>query len=224
MKGRHDVFRGETTMKFPLSLSALRGRQVALALAFALLSSPSFADDAPSSAATQVNAPANIPGGNGGAGVVNDPNYRLGAGDRVRVTVFGQPDLSGIFQIDGTGKVALPLVGNVNAGGLSASDFEKSIVGALKPDYLQDPRVSVEVMTYRPFYIVGEVKNPGNYPYTNGMTVINAVAMAGGFTYRAKDDDFEIKRAGKNSKETEDATQETLVHPGDVITVPERWF
>lgn len=197
-------------------------QRAALVLAALLFASPVFADDM---AATPkpVNAPANAQGGPG-AGLVSDPNYRLGAGDRVRVTVFGQEDLSGTFQVDGEGKVALPLIGNVQAGGLSAGDFEKAISGALKPDYLQDPRVSVEVMTYRPFYIVGEVKNPGNYPYTNGMTVINAIAMAGGFTYRAKDDDFEIKRAGKPSAEAEEANQETLVHPGDVITVPERWF
>lgn len=217
------TMRGDTKMKMALFSFSAHGRQRAmLALAAALAISPALADEQ-TATATPVNAPANAQGGPA-TGVVNDPNYRLGAGDSVRVTVFGQADLSGIFQIDGNGKVALPLVGTVQAGGLSASDFEKAVANSLKPDYLQDPRVSVEVMTYRPFYIVGEVKNPGNYPYTNGMTVINAVAMAGGFTYRAKDDDFEIKRAGKSSKDSEEATQETLVHPGDVITVPERWF
>jgi protein involved in polysaccharide export with SLBB domain len=207
-------------MKKTPSIRTRHSRQAAIALVLALVATPSLAEDV---ASTQVNAPANAQSNSGASGI-KDPNYRLGAGDSVRVTVFGQPDLSGTFQIDGSGKVALPLVGNVDAGGLSAGDFEKHIISALKPDYLQDPRVSVEVMTYRPFYIVGEVKNPGNYPYTNGMTVINAVAMAGGFTYRAKDEDFEIKRAGQGSKEAEEATQETLVHPGDVITVPERWF
>ena len=191
-------------------------------LVFPVWAPPVHADDMVATP-KPVNTPANAASGSS-AGVVNDPNYRLGAGDRVRVTVFGQEDLSGTFQVDGEGKVALPLIGNVQAGGLSAGDFEKTIVGALKPDYLQDPRVSVEVMTYRPFYIVGEVNNPGNYPYTNGMTVINAVAMAGGFTYRARENDFEIKRSGKPSQDAEEANQETLVHPGDVITVPERWF
>jgi polysaccharide export outer membrane protein len=199
--------------------------RAAMATVIAMIAATSaFAEDPAPPSSVAVNNPAPPHMGAPSGGVVSDPNYHLGAGDRVRIIVFGQPDLSGEFQIDGSGKVALPLVGNVEAGGLSASDFEKRVTEKLKPDYLQDPRVSVEVMTYRPFYIVGEVKNPGNYPYTNGMTVINAVAMAGGFTYRAKDDDFEIKRANDPSKQIEEASQETLVHPGDVITVPERWF
>jgi len=163
------------------------------------------------------NAPAS-------AAVLNDPNYQLGSGDHIRVIVYGQPDLSGEFQVDGSGKVAFPLVGNIKAGGQSVSQFETRIVNALKPDYLQDPRVSIEVLNYRPFYIVGEVQKPGNYPYTSGMTVINAVAMAGGFTYRARDDDFTITHANTPSSEGEDANQNTKVEPGDVITVPERWF
>lgn len=157
--------------------------------------------------------------------MLSDPNYKLGSGDLIRVIVYGQPDLSGEFHVDGNGKVALPLVGAVEAGGKSVSQFEKSIAGALQPDYLHNPRVSVEVLSYRPFYIVGEVRNPGNYPYTDGMTVINAVAMAGGFTYRAKDDDFTISRSNNSpDAEAEEANQNTKVHPGDVITVPERWF
>ncbi len=155
---------------------------------------------------------------------ISDPNYQLGPGDNLRVLVFGQPDLSGEFHVDGAGNVALPLIGNIAAGGISAGQLEKRISAALSPDYLRDPRVSVEVLTYRPFYIVGEVKNPGNYPYTNGMTVINAVAMAGGFTYRARDDDFTITRANDPTKSQQDADQNTKVNPGDVITVPERWF
>jgi len=180
---------------------------------------PVAADDAQTAAAS--NAPLNTPGG---TAALSDPNYKLGSGDRVRVIVYGQEDLSGEFRVDGNGKVALPLVGTVDAGGKSVGQFEKSVISALKPDYLQDPRVSVEVLTYRPFYIVGEVQKPGNYPYTDGMTVINAVAMAGGFTYRAKDDDFTINRGNDKSGGEEEADQNTKVHPGDVITVPERWF
>lgn len=192
---------------------------VSVSIAVPALTS-AYADDTTGSVVA--SAPADSQ--SGPRGVVNDPNYQLGPGDHIRIIVYGQPDLSGEFQVDGSGRVALPLVGNVDAGGLSANQFEKRITEKLQPDYLQDPRVSVEVMTYRPFYIVGEVKNPGNYPYTNGMTVINAVAMAGGFTYRARDDEFEITRAKDPSKKTEEADQHTEVHPGDVITVPERWF
>jgi polysaccharide export outer membrane protein len=160
-----------------------------------------------------------------GAAVLNDPNYQLGSGDHIRIIVYGQPDLSGEFHVDGAGRVSLPLVGDIKAGGRSVGQFEVSVVDALKPQYLRDPRVSVEVLNFRPFYIVGEVQKPGNYPYTNGMTVINAVAMAGGFTYRADDDDFTIRHANDPSDEDgEDADRNTKVKPGDVITVPERWF
>lgn len=215
-----------------VSIISVEARRIALAAlaAGAMILSPcgaARADDAAKPPVVQANAPAaaqgGLPGG-GSQGVVSDPNYRLGAGDQIRVIVFGQPDLSGQFQVDGSGSVALPLVGNIPAGGISAGQLEKRIADKLSPDYLRDPRVSVEVMTYRPFYIVGEVKTPGNYPYTNGMTVINAVAMAGGFTYRARDDDFYITRASDPSKSNEEATQQTKVYPGDVVTVRERWF
>jgi polysaccharide export outer membrane protein len=210
------------TMKTTSPIEFRRLRRAALLVAvFAAIAVPAFAGD--TTGAIVASAPPGA-GQSGPRSVVNDPNYQLGPGDHVRVIVYGQPDLSGEFQVDGSGKVAFPLVGNIDAGGQSASQFEKTITAKLQPDYLQDPRVSVEVMTYRPFYIVGEVKNPGNYPYTNGMTVINAVAMAGGFTYRARDDEFEITRAKDPSKKVEDADQHTEVHPGDVITVPERWF
>lgn len=202
-------------------------RRMAIALATllavsALTTQPVAAEGPQTAAGASRDEEANLPGG---APVLSDPNYKLGSGDHIRVIVYGQPDLSGEFRVDGNGKVALPLVGTVAAGGKSVGQFEKSVVGALKPDYLQDPRVSVEVLSYRPFYIVGEVQKPGNYPYTDGMTVINAVAMAGGFTYRAKDDDFTINRANSPAgAEGEEADQNTKVNPGDVITVPERWF
>lgn len=199
-----------------------------LSLLFPLvLCAAAHADNISAPAPLSANAPPSqtvVPNAGGPQSALNDPNYRLGAGDHVRILVFGQPDLSGEFQVDGSGNLALPLVGNINADGLSAKQLEKAIMEKLSPDYLKDPRVSAEVITYRPFYIVGEVKNPGNYPYTNGMTVINAVAMAGGFTYRARDDDFYITRAKDSSKKDEEAKQQTIVHPGDVITVRERWF
>ena len=200
-----------------------------------IAASPVVASDARIQAPIQASAPAasasapgTMPGQASGTkgqqSIINDPNYQLGAGDHVRVIVFGQPDLTGEFEVNGSGQIAFPLIGNIGAGGLSASQLETRIASELKPDYLRDPHVSVEVMTYRPFYIVGEVNNPGNYAYTNGMTVINAVAMAGGFTYRAKEDDFYITRAGDPSSAKQDAEQQTKVHPGDVITVRERWF
>lgn len=150
--------------------------------------------------------------------------YRLGSGDEVRVNVFGHKDLSGDFTVDGSGNVALPLVGNVAAGGKTLREFERNIISALKPDYLKNPRVSADVLNYRPFYIIGEVKQPGSYPYVNGMTVVNAVALAGGYTYRARENKLLIIRGADASRNKEAADHDTAVLPGDVIEVPERFF
>jgi polysaccharide export outer membrane protein len=151
-------------------------------------------------------------------------DYKLGSGDKVRVTVFGHEDLSGEFEVDGSGNVSLPLIRNVAAKGLTVSELEQTIIDRLKPDYLKDPSVSVDVLNYRPFYIYGEVNQPGSYAYVNGMTVVNAIAMAGGFTYRAKKSRVEIIRANDPSKSPEEAGRDTYVFPGDVIEVPERFF
>lgn len=148
--------------------------------------------------------------------------YRLGTGDRVRIIVFGQEDLSGEFEVGSAGGVSLPLVGEVQAQGLTLKEFEAAVTEALKPDFLKDPSVAVDVLNYRPFYIIGEINNPGSYPYVNGMRVVNAVAMAGGFTYRAQEDNLFIKRSGSEQKTPAD--QNTLVLPGDVVEVPEKVF
>jgi protein involved in polysaccharide export with SLBB domain len=148
--------------------------------------------------------------------------YTLGAGDKLKVIVFGHPNMSGEFSIAGDGTVSLPFVGSVRAGGLTIRQLELEIVDRLKPDYLKNPRVSVGVLNFRPFDIIGEVQKPGSYPYRNGMTVINAVAMAGGFTYRARENEFRIKRAGTGGFVK--AAPDTVVMPGDVIKVLERWF
>jgi len=154
----------------------------------------------------------------------NNADYRLGSGDRVRINVFGEPSLSGDYQVDGLGKLSFPLVGEVTAGGLTASELQARLVSSLSPDYVKNPSVSIEILSYRPFYIVGEVRTPGSYPYVAGMSVINGVALAGGFTYRAKKEDFYLTRTVGSKKERLDATQETPVEPGDVITVRERFF
>lgn len=152
-----------------------------------------------------------------------DTEYRLGAGDQLRITVFGQADLTGQFEVSNDGRIAFPLIGEVRAAELTPRELEIAITEKLKPDYLKDPQLSVEVVNYRPFYIIGEVKNPGSYAYVGGMRVVNAVAMAGGYTYRAKENNLLITRAGgKGQKEAAD--QNTVVRPGDVIEVPERYF
>lgn len=150
--------------------------------------------------------------------------YRLGTGDKVKVTVFGHEDLSGESDVDSTGNLTLPLIQTVKAGGLTVQELERSIVAKLSPDYLKNPRVSVEVISNRPFFILGEVHKPGSYPYVNNMTVVTAVAVAGGFTYRADTDEVYITRATDKGKIKQPADQNTPVLPGDIIEVPERFF
>ncbi len=149
--------------------------------------------------------------------------YKLGSGDRIRLTVFRHEDLSGEFALDGAGNFAMPLIGEVQAYGLTTRELEQRVAEKLKDGYLVDPQVGIEVLNYRPFYILGEVRSPGSYPYVNGMTVLNAVALAGGFSYRALQDDFLLQRGGSNTAGQEvDGTTPLL--PGDIVTVQERFF
>jgi polysaccharide export outer membrane protein len=147
--------------------------------------------------------------------------YRLGPGDRVRVTVFGQPDLSGDFTIAGDGYLALPLLGRFLAAGLTTRVLAEAIAQRLREeDFLIDPKVVVELLTYRPVYLLGEVNRPGSYEYREAMTVGNAVALAGGYTDRADPSVVTIERAGCSLA----APPAGRLEPGDVVTVPERFF
>lgn len=157
-------------------------------------------------------------------GYADEAQYRLGPGDRLRVTVFRHSDLSGEFEVDGRGLISLPLAGPTEVGGKTLEEAEATIVDALKPQYLRNPRVNVDVLNYRPFYILGEVNGPGRYSYVNGITVLEAVAIAGGFTYRARKSEMTIIRATDPERVRQPATPETIVLPGDVINVPQRFF
>ena len=155
----------------------------------------------------------------------DEPGYKLGPNDRVRIIVFGQPTLTGEFSVDGNGVLSYPLIGNIPAGGMTTAGLQQTITHKLDPDYLVNPSVSVEVVARRPFYVVGEVQKPGNYPYVTDMTVLNAVAMAGGFTYRARKNEFYIKRLNKDGKMVRVlANSGTMLHPGDTVEVIERYF
>ena len=154
---------------------------------------------------------------------VADAGYTLGTGDKIRIIVYGEDDLSGEFQVDGSGTVRLPLIGQVAAAGRTIRQFEADVTAKLADGYLKSPRVSVEVTNYRPFFILGEVNKPGEYPYVNGMTVVTAVALAGGYTYRADEDDVYVQRNGQPEKEMP-ADGTTKVMPGDTIRVAERFF
>jgi polysaccharide export outer membrane protein len=151
-------------------------------------------------------------------------DYQLGAADKIRVIVFGEESLSGEFVVSGNGKVSLPLIGEVQAAGLTVRAFQTEVQNALKAGYLKDPRVSAEVLNYRPYYIMGEVSSPGKYPYTDDLTVVNAVATAGGYTYRANKGKVYIKRAGELQEREYRLTADMRVMPGDTIRVPERLF
>jgi polysaccharide export outer membrane protein len=150
--------------------------------------------------------------------------YTLGNGDQLRITVFGQPDLSGQFEVDGTGSISMPLIGQVEALGLTTPQLENRIVEMLEGDYVLNPRVSAEVINYRPYYILGEVNRPGEYPYTSGLTVVNAVAAAGGWTYRAKKNIVYIKSVGSPEEPARELTTSTMVQPGDTIRIKDRVF
>jgi polysaccharide export outer membrane protein len=152
---------------------------------------------------------------------VND--YVLGVGDKLQITVFGEDDLSGEFQVSSTGTISMPLVGEIPAAGQTTSYVQAAIVSRLSNGYMKDPHVSLQVSSYRPFFIVGEVMKPGSYTYVNGMTVINAVALAGGYTYRADKDDIKLKHGGLQAQDKR-VDETTPVMPGDVVTVPERFF
>lgn len=152
------------------------------------------------------------------------PKYRLTAGDRVVITVFGHEDLSGEFEINGANVISMPLIPEVEAAGLTVNELEAAIVDALRPDYLKNPSVSVEVTNFRPFYIIGEVARPGSYPYSNKMTVVNAVALAGGFTYRAKKNIAIIKRTQDGESAEIETDIDAVIEPGDVIEIRERFF
>lgn len=151
--------------------------------------------------------------------------YRLDSGDQLRITVFGQEEMTGEYVVDGSGFISLPLLAQVPARGQTAEELEQEISQRLRgQSLLINPSVNVQILTYRPFFILGQVAAPGQYAYVEGMTVLTAVAMAGGFTTRADTDDFTIVRKVGNKVIEGRAQRNTLVKPGDVVSVPERVF
>lgn len=154
----------------------------------------------------------------------NAAPYTLGPGDRVRVTVFGQDNLSRVYPVDASGFVSMPLIGAVNAGGATTFQVEDRIASALRQKYVKDPKVTVEVEAHRPFFILGEVRNGGQYPYVAGMTAETAVAIAGGYTARAKKNSVQLSRPANGRVITRMVPATWKVLPGDTITVKERFF
>lgn len=160
-----------------------------------------------------------------GTGGAASGSYRLNPGDKMRIIVYGQNHLTGDYSLDNAGMLSFPLAGQIKAAGMTPGELERVIKSKLDPDYIRGASVSVEVASKRPFYIIGEVRNPGSYPFVSGISVFNAVALAGGFTYRARENSFYIKRTDKSGQIVRVvADSNTHVRPGDTILVRERYF
>lgn len=150
--------------------------------------------------------------------------YRLASGDRLRIIVFGQDNLSNVYAVDGSGRISMPLIGAVDVQGRTTQQLERAIEGRLRAGFLREPKVSVEVDAYRPFFVLGEVTNSGQFPFVNGMTVQTAVAIAGGFTPRGQRDWAEVTRQIDGQMVTGAVPITYPVQPGDTIVIKERWF
>ena len=149
---------------------------------------------------------------------------KVEAGDKLHITVFGEDKLTGDYQIDTGGYVALPLAGTIKAAGLTTPQLEKTLEARFRKTSLRDPKITVEVMTFRPFYVLGEVQKPGEYPYRPGLNVLSAIAIAGGATYRATTSEVLIQRAGTTTMQKLPQSPTVNVMPGDLVRVPERFF
>jgi len=152
--------------------------------------------------------------------------YTLAAGDRLRITVYGEETLTGEYRVTGEGNISFPLIGNIKADGRTVEDLQSDLTQKLGSGYLADPRVSAEIIDFRPYYILGEVTRPGEYQYSVGLTIEQAIAAAGGFTYRAKNNRVFLKRATETRESLVDLRENPafLVRPGDTIRVGERFF
>jgi polysaccharide export outer membrane protein len=149
--------------------------------------------------------------------------YRLGTGDKLKVTVFGEDDASGEYEIDATGAISARLLGRMVVKGMTVSEVEQALSEQYRArGFFRNPRISIELTNLRPFFILGEVEKRGSYPYVNGLTVAQAVAIAGGYTYRASRTRITVQRAGAPKEEA--ASEDALVYPGDIVRVPERFF
>ena len=156
----------------------------------------------------------------------SDTTYKLAPGDKIKISIFNQPDLSGEFQLDAEGRIFLPLIGRVEATDLTAAELEKVLVERFKPDYLVNPRIFVQVGmgNLKPYYLVGEVSGRGAFPYVAGMTYLTAIVNSGGYTYRAKQDYVYVVRADDPEQKEIKLSVTEKVQPGDIIRVAERLF
>lgn len=151
-------------------------------------------------------------------------DYKLGAGDKVRVVVLADPEFSGEYEVDASGNISARMVGRIPVLGMTTSELEATLTERYRSGgYLRNPKLSVELLSARPFFVLGEVSKPGSYPYVAGLTVAQAVAIAGGYSRRASTTRIKVKRFGSTSGE-ESVTEDSLIYPGDIMRVPERYF
>ncbi len=161
---------------------------------------------------------------NGYADFGADVPYTLASGDRLRVIVFGQDGLSNTYAVNSSGSLSMPLIGAVRAQGLTTVALERSVEARLRAGFIREPKVSIEVDAYRPFFVLGEVVTAGQYPFINGMTVETAVAVAGGFSPRANKNEVDLTRVVEGQPITASVPVSQPVKPGDTIFVRERFF
>ena len=154
----------------------------------------------------------------------HDAAYRLDAGDKLRVVVYGQEGLTNTYAIDAGGSITMPLIGSVSARGRTPASLAAEIAAKLRNGYIRDPSVAVEIEAYRPFFILGEVAAPGQYPYVPNMSVESAVAIAGGFSPRARRDRVTLTHADASGSMRIVVPLGTALSPGDTVLVGERWF
>lgn len=150
--------------------------------------------------------------------------YTLATGDRLRIIVFGQENLSNIYAVDPAGRISMPLIGSVGVGGMTTAQAARVIEARLREGYLREPKVTVEIEVYRPFFILGEVTTSGQYPYVNGMTAQTAVAIAGGFSPRAERHWAVVTRRRGDEVITAKVPIIYPIRPGDTVVIKERWF
>jgi len=199
---------------FPRSLLDLRFlAAAALACAAVLPCACSDGAMAPPAALTQHGGSSSLPNA-----------YRLGAGDKLKIAVYGEQDLSGQFEINGFGAVSMPLIGEVPARGRTVNELREDLTRRLSQGFLKHPKISIDVIGYRPIYVHGEVKNAGEFQYKTGVRMRDVIAMAGGYTYRAHTSYVLLTRDGSQQEYRVNLPTDTPVMPGDNIRVPERMF
>lgn len=171
------------------------------------------------SACATNNAPA-------GEAAYKPTEYTLAPDDLIKISVFGEERFNNEYKISSDGDISFPLIGNVKASGLSASTLKSNIESSLSEGFLNEPRVTLEIVNYRPFFIRGEVKRPGRFEYSNGLTVLQALALAGDVTYRADQRKVYIRRSGDQQEKVYDLLdgRDIYVAPGDIIRIGERYF